>query len=112
MCVDKRAPNKAIKYERHASPTMTKLVNDLNEAIVFSKLDLNQEYNQLEIGEESWYIMTFTTHVDLRRFTWLNLGINSAAEVFQVAIRQTLAGLNSVNLSDDILVFLQGPGIS
>ena len=106
VCVDMRAPNKAIQRERHSTPTVTELMNELNGATVFSKLDLNQGYNQIEIDEGSRYITTFATHVGLRRFTRLNFGINSAAEVFQEAIRQALAGLTGVvNLSDDILVF-------
>ena len=96
----------AVKRERHGTPTITELVNDLNDATVFSKLDLNQGYNQLELDESSRYITTFATHVGLRRFKRLNFGICSAAEVFQEAIRQALAGLSGViNLSDDILVY-------
>jgi len=106
VCVDMRSANKAIKRERHGTPTINELMNDLNGATVFSKLDLNQGYNQLELDESSRYITTFATHVGLRQFTRLNFGICSAAEVFQEAIRQALAGIPGViNLSDDILVF-------
>jgi transposase InsO family protein len=106
VCIDMRCANMAVKRERHGTPTITELVNDLNGATVFSKLDLNQGYNQLELDESSRYITTFATHVGLRRFKRLNFGICSAAEVFQEAIRQALAGLSGViNLSDDILVY-------
>ena len=106
VCVDMRSANKAIKRERHGTPTINELMNDLNGATVFSKLDLNQGYNQLELDESSRYVTTFATHVGLRQFTRLNFGICSAAEVFQEGIRQVLAGIPGViNLSDDILVF-------
>ena len=106
VCVDMRRANVAIKRERHTTPTITEIMNDLNGATVFSKLDLNQGYNQLELEPTSRYITTFTTHVGLRQFTRLNFGICSAAEVFQEAIRQTLSGIpGAINLSDDILVF-------
>ena len=73
---------------------------------LFSKLDLNQGYNQLELDEDSRYITTFATYVGLRQVTRLNFGICSAAEVFQEAVRQALAGLQGVlNLSDDLMVF-------
>ncbi|XP_014665119.1 PREDICTED: uncharacterized protein K02A2.6-like [Priapulus caudatus] len=106
VCIDMRCANMAIKRERHSTPTINELVNDLNGATVFSKLDLNQGYNQLELDEASRYITKFATHVGLRQFTRLNFGICSAAEVFQEAIRQALAGLKGgINLSDNMLVF-------
>ena len=106
VCVDMRCANTAIKRERHATPTVNELVNDLNGAKVFSKLDLNQGYNQLELEPESRYITTFATHVGLKQFTRLSFGVCSAAEIFQEAIRNALAGLDgTLNLSDDILVF-------
>ena len=106
VCVDMRQANKAIKRERHATPTLDELMSDLSGAKVFSKLDLNQGYNQLELAEESRHITTFATHVGLHRYTRLFFGINSAAEVFQDAIRQVLSGLKgTINISDDILVY-------
>ena len=67
---------------------------------------MNQGYNQLELEPNSRYITTFLSHIGLWRFKCLNFGISSAAEVFQNAIRETLAGLQGViNVSDDILIF-------
>ena len=106
MCVDMRQANKAIQRERHITPTIKEVIGDLNGAKVFSKLDLNQGYNQLELAPESRYITTFSTHVGLRRFKRLNFGVSSAAEIFQNAIRETLSGIEgAINLSDDILVY-------
>ena len=89
MCVDMRRANEAIQRERHITPTIKEVIGDLNGAKVFSKLDLNQGYNQLELAPESRYITTFSTHLGLRRFTRLNFGISSAAEIFQNVIRET-----------------------
>ena len=82
-----RIPNTTIKRERHITPTLDDILCDLNGATVFSKLDLNNGYHQLELHEESRYITTFSTHCGLRRYKRLNFGINSAAEIFQNAIR-------------------------
>ena len=69
-------------------------------------MDLNQGYNQIKLAPESRYITTFSTHLGLRRFTRLNFGISSAAEIFQNVIRETLSGIQGViNISDDILVY-------
>ena len=106
VCVDMRQANKAIKRERHVTPTIKEMIGDLNEAEVFSKLDLNQGYNQLELAPESRYITTFGTHMGLMRYKRLNFGISSAAEIFQNVIGETLEGIDGAkNISDDILVF-------
>ena len=106
VCVDMRQANQAIKRERHVTPTIKEIIGDLNGAKVFSKLDLNQGYNQLELSPESRYITTFGTHLGLMRYKRLNFGISSAAEIFQNVIRETLEGIpGALNISDDILVF-------
>ena len=106
LCVDMREANQAILRERHLTPTIDDLIHDLNGASVFSKLDLNQGYHQLELAPESRYITTFTTHLGLRRYKRLNFGISSAAEVFQNKIQTTLEGIPGVrNMSDDIIVY-------
>ena len=98
--------NKAVKRERHVTPTVKEMIGDSNGARVFSKLDLNQGYNQLELAPESRYITTFNTHMGLMRYKRLNFGISSAAEIFQNVIRATLQGIDgAINISDDTLVF-------
>jgi hypothetical protein len=106
ICVDMRQANKAILRERHVMPTVDDMINDLNGAKIFSKLDLNSGYHQLELAPESRYITTFSTHVGLRRYKRLNFGISSAAELFQVTIQQVIEGIEAArNLSDNIIVF-------
>ena len=101
-----RLPNQAIKRTRHIIPTMDDMIVDLSGAKVFSKLDLNHGYHQLELAEESRNITTFTTHVGLRRYKRLSFGINSAAEIFQNALSAALEGLDGVrNISDDVLIW-------
>ena len=106
VCVDMRQANRAIRRERHITPTIKEMIGDLNGAKIFSKLDLNQGYNQLELAPESRYITTFSTHLGLMRYKRLNFGISSAAEIFQNVIHETLDGIKgAMNISDDILVF-------
>lgn len=106
VCVDMRAANKAIKRVRHSTPTLQDIIVLLNGATVFSKIDLNDGYHQLALDEQSRVITAFNTHCGIYRYTRLNFGINTAAEVFQDEIRQTLTNIeNVINLSDDILVF-------
>ena len=89
VCVDMHHVKKAIKRERHVTLTVKGMIGDLNGARIFSTLDLNQGYNQLELVLESRYITTFSTHMGLMRYKRLNFGISSAAEIFQNVIRET-----------------------
>ena len=105
ICVDMRAPNCAIQRVKHPMPTVDELIHDLNGCQVFSKLDLNQGYHQIELHPDSRYITTFSTHLGLHRYKRLNFGVNAASEKFQQIIEQTLHGLEGVrNISDDIIV--------
>ncbi len=67
------------------------------------KVDLNCAYNQFELAEESKYITGFITPNGAYVWNRLSLGISSAAELFQKAMEELLAGLNGqLNLCDDI----------
>ena len=80
ICVDMRQPNRAIERERHITPTIDDIINQLNGSSVFSKLDLTAGYHQCILDEQSRYITTFTPHIGLRRYKRLSFGINSASE--------------------------------
>jgi hypothetical protein len=98
--------NKAIERERHINPTVDDILSDLDREVVFSALDLAHGYHQLDLDEESRFITMFSPHVGLWRYKRLFFGENSAAQVFQNAICQTLAGVEgAINVSDDILVW-------
>ena len=106
VCVDMRQPNRAILRERHITPTVDNLIHDFNGATVFSKIHLNSGYHQLELTPGSRYITTFCTHHILRRYTRLNFGTSSAAQVFQDAIQQIISSIEGVrNVSNDIIIF-------
>lgn len=99
ICVDMRQTNKAIERERHTSPTVDDIISELGKAKVFSRLDLNQGYHQLELLPECRYITTFNTHVGLRRYKRLSFGENCAAEIFQEVIRSVIEGVpGSLNI--------------
>ncbi|GFO29260.1 retrovirus-related pol polyprotein from transposon 412 [Plakobranchus ocellatus] len=85
LCVDMREANKAIERERHPMPTIEDMINDLNGSTVFSRIDLQQAFHQLELNKESRFITTFSTHVRPRRFKRLMFGVNAAPEIFQHA---------------------------
>ncbi|CAB4000900.1 Uncharacterized protein K02A2.6, partial [Paramuricea clavata] len=110
LCVDIRQANTAILRERHPQPTIEDLLNDLNEARYFSKLDLTAAYHQLELDKQSRYITTFTTQKGLFQFKRLNFGTNSASEIFQNTIQNVFNGIYGCrNISDDLIIFGKTP---
>ena len=103
ICVDMREASRAIERERHPSPTMDGIVHSLNDARIFSKIDLRLGYHQLVLAEESRYITTFS------RYKRLNFGISSASEVFQNVIANAIDCIDgALNMSDDIFMFGKG----
>ena len=105
ICVDMTNPNKAITRERCSLPSTEELLQDLNGAKVFSKIDLNAAYHQLPLHEKSRHLTTFSTHLGLFRFKRLNFGVNAASEIFHDIIRRCIEGIPGVkNTADDILV--------
>jgi hypothetical protein len=91
-------------------PTMDELIQDLDDSTIFTKLDLNQGYHQLDLHPDSRHITTFSTHIGLFRYKRLNFGISSASEIFQNAIAQAISGIQGAkNISDDILIHAKTP---
>ena len=105
LCVDMRMCNRAVIRERHPIPTIDEILYQLNEGVIFSKLDLKGAFHQLELSEDSRPITTFITHVGLFRYKRLMFGISSAPEVCQHVIQQVISGCRGAyNISDDIVV--------
>ena len=65
LCVDMRMANKAIRRERHPTPTIDDLMHTLNGSSVYSKLDLRAGYHQIPLAADSRNITTFATHKGL-----------------------------------------------
>jgi len=82
------------------------MIMDLNGSKVFSKVNLRNGYNQLDLSEYIGHITTFIAQVGLRRYNCLGFGVSSAAEIFQNTLSNAREGLVGVrNISDDIIVF-------
>ena len=73
---------------------------------MFSKLDANSGFWQVELTKESALLMTFITPYGRYCFNRLPFGITSAPEHFQRRMSDILQGLECVFcLIDDILVY-------
>ena len=85
--------NTAVLRERHVIPTIGEVIHDLNGASVFSKLDLNSGYHQLELSPQSKSITNFATHKGLYQYKRLVFGLSSAAEIFKHTIQKVINGI-------------------
>ncbi|MCG8032064.1 MAG: RNA-directed DNA polymerase, partial [Candidatus Thiodiazotropha taylori] len=105
LCVDMRRANLAVKRERFPIPTIDKILQDLNQSCIFSKLDLRMGYHQIELHPESREITTFSTHKGLYRYKRLMMGISCAPEMYQKCIQQLIQHVDGAhNILDDIIV--------
>ena len=71
----------------------------------FTKLDLSQAYQQLELDEEAQTYTNINTHKGFFRYKRLPFGISSAPGIFQRTMESLLQGIPHVAVwIDDILV--------
>ena len=82
----------------------------LNGATMFSHLDMNHGYHQLELKENLCDITTSATHVGLYGYKGLNFGTKSSGEIFQDTVNKeiTCEIPGCIKIGDDILVFGKG----
>ncbi|KAL9975199.1 hypothetical protein ACROYT_G012329 [Oculina patagonica] len=100
-----RQANRAILKEKQPVPTIEETLQEISGAKVFSKLDLNMTFHQVELAPESRDITTFAGPNGLYRYKCLIFGVTLATEKFQHIIRQVLKDCPSAhNIHDDIRV--------
>ena len=106
ICVDLTNLNKSVKREKHLLPKVDHTLGQLAGAKVFSKLDANSGFYQIELSKESSPLTTFITPFGRYYFRRLPFGISSAPEHFQKRMSEILDGLEGVVCqTDDVLVY-------
>ena len=106
ICVDLTKLNECIYRERHIMPSVEQTLAQIGGATVFSKLDANSGFWQVELAPESSLLTTFITPLGRFCFNRMPFGITSAPEYFQRRMSKIVEGLEGVVcMVDDILVF-------
>ena len=82
ICLAMRQTNLAIVHEKHPVPTVEETLQEVSNAKVFSKLDLNMAFHQIELHPDSRAIATFATSNVLYRYKSLLFGVKIATEKF------------------------------
>ena len=100
-----RRANETILRPNGQLPATEDVIDKLQGATVFSRLDLKESYHQFQIDEASRHITTFHGPDAIYRYKRLNYGTKSAQDILQNEMTRMLAGIpNQMNVSDDILI--------
>ena len=106
MCVDLSVLNKSVRRETYPLPRVSDMLARLSEGRVFSKLDANSGFWQVNLDPESRLLTTFITPWGRFCFRRMPFGISSAPEFFQRSMEKILSGLEGVVcLMDDVLIY-------
>ena len=106
MCIDYRRLNAITKKDSFPLPLIDDLVDKLQGAKIFSKVDLKSGFHQVKMDPDSIDRTTFVT--DNGSFEWLvmPMGLSNAPATFQRLMQQTFGHLKFVGIYlDDIIIF-------
>ena len=106
ICGDfKLTVNRVSKLDRYPIPKIADLFTELLGGTTFTKLDMSQAYQQLELDDQSKSYAVINTHRGLFRYNRLPFGISSVPGIFQRTMESLLNGIPKVIVYlDDILV--------
>ena len=106
ICGDyKGTVNQVSKLDNYPIPKTEDLLATLGGGNKFTKLDMSQAYQQLELEESSKKFTTINTHKGLYQYNRLPFGVSSAPGIFQRTMENLLQGIPHVVVRiDDILV--------
>ena len=91
--------------DNYPIPSTSEQLATLKGGKMFSKIDLSQAYQQLELDDESKELLTVSTHKGLYQPDRLQFGIHSATGIFRREMERLLAGIPCVLVRvDDILI--------
>ena len=104
VCLDPRDLNRAIKREHYPLLLVEDITASCAGATLFSTLDAEKAFYQIQLEEESSRLLTFNTPFGRYRYLRMPMGIKSAPEVYQRRMEQAFEGLPGVKvIMDDII---------
>ena len=106
ICGDyKVTVNRVSKLDNYPIPKTEDLYATLSGGEEYTKLDLTQAYQQIELDEDSKRYTTINTHKGLYQYNRLPFGISSSPGIFQRTLENILQGIPNVLIRvDDILI--------
>ena len=106
LCGDFSATiNQVLNPVSYPLPSIDEVISQMNNSIIFSKLDLSNAYLQLPLDDHSKQFTTINTCEGLFQFNYLPYGLTASSGIFQSFMSKILNGVNGVIIyQDDILV--------
>jgi hypothetical protein len=105
ICIDPKFLNRALLREYHPLRTLEDVLTRTNGSTIFSTLDANMGYFQLQLDAESQLLTAFATPWGRYMYRRLPMGISSSPEIFQRAMETILEGMDQVEvIFDDVLL--------
>lgn len=111
-CIDYRGLNEITVKNKYPLPLINSVFETLQEAAVFTKLDLRNAYHLVRIREGDEWKTAFNTPLGHFEYLVMPFGLTNAPAVFQTLVNAVLRDFLNLFVFvylDDILIFSRTP---
>jgi hypothetical protein len=110
LCVDYQGLNKVTIANQYPLPIMSELQDRVRGAKIFTKIDLKNGYNLIQIKPRDEWKTAFKTRYGLYEYTVMPFGLSNAPATFQNMMNyifRDLLDLGLIVYLDDILIYAE-----